>query len=280
MFQTGAGLLNNLINKLPFELHIPGGYQYCGPGTHLQKRLKRGDPGINPLDRACKQHDIAYSQHRDLSARHLADKELRDKAWQRVKSQDASIGEKAAALLVSGAMAAKSKFGMGCQNVMTKRKKKSPKRGSQRRGGSLPAFLPLLSLVRQIGQVLFKKNKQGSGLEAVKVARRLVKEAGGRKKIRVPRMIPLPKTGGFLPFLLPLFAGLSAIGALGGGASAIARTVSDIKNKAKLLDEAQRHNKTMEAIAIGKSGSGLYLKRQRNNASSGYGLYLKQQSKN
>lgn len=213
MLHCGTGLLNTIINKLPFEAHLPGGYQYCGPGTRLQKRLERGDPGINPLDKACKQHDIAYSQHKDLPSRHRADKQLQRSAWARVKARDASLGEKAASLLVSGAMAAKTKLGMGCSSSSpSKKKRKSPKKG----GGSLP-IIPLLRVVRQIGQALFKKNKQGSGLEAVKVARRLVKKAGGRKKIRVPRVIPLPKTGGFLPFLVPLFAGLSAIGALGGG---------------------------------------------------------------
>lgn len=216
MQSSGTGLLNAVINKLPFELHIPGGYQYCGPGTRLQERLRRGDPGINPLDQACKEHDIAYSIYRELPQRHLADKQLQSRAWQRVKAKDSSIGEKTAALLVSGAMATKTKLGMGLKggagcggNVrMGKPRKK--------KGGSLP-IIPLISLARQIGRVLFEKNKQGSGLDAVRVARRLVKKAGGRKKIRVPRMIPLPKTGGFLPFLLPLFAGLSAVGALGGG---------------------------------------------------------------
>uniref|UniRef100_A0A6P7GUK9 4-coumarate--CoA ligase 1-like n=1 Tax=Diabrotica virgifera virgifera TaxID=50390 RepID=A0A6P7GUK9_DIAVI len=96
----GGGLVNSLINKLPFELHIPGGYQYCGSGTKLQKRLARGDPEINPLDAACKQHDIAYSQHSSLEERHKADKELENRAWERVKSKDASIGEKTAALLI------------------------------------------------------------------------------------------------------------------------------------------------------------------------------------
>ena len=56
----GSGLLNRAINALPIELHIPG-YQFCGPGTHLEKRLVRGDRGINPLDAACREHDIAYS---------------------------------------------------------------------------------------------------------------------------------------------------------------------------------------------------------------------------
>ena len=36
--------------KTGIEFHWPG-YQYMGPGTHLAKRLKRGDPGKNRLDR-------------------------------------------------------------------------------------------------------------------------------------------------------------------------------------------------------------------------------------
>jgi len=62
----GRGLLNRAINTLPFELHIPG-YQFCGPGMHLEKRLARGDRGINPLDAACREHDIAYLHSNDLA---------------------------------------------------------------------------------------------------------------------------------------------------------------------------------------------------------------------
>ena len=36
--------------------HWPG-YQYMVPGTHLEKRLALGDPGINWLDRIAKAHD-------------------------------------------------------------------------------------------------------------------------------------------------------------------------------------------------------------------------------
>jgi len=36
-------------------------YNWCGPGTNVAERLKRGDPPINELDAACKKHDIAYS---------------------------------------------------------------------------------------------------------------------------------------------------------------------------------------------------------------------------
>jgi hypothetical protein len=56
---TGRGILNILINNLPFEAHIPG-YQWCGPGTNKAKRLARGDKGVNLLDAACKSHDLAY----------------------------------------------------------------------------------------------------------------------------------------------------------------------------------------------------------------------------
>lgn len=108
----GAGLVNTLINKLPFELHIPT-YQYCGPGTRLDKRLARGDKGINQLDEACKQHDISYSENQDLEHRHLADKILQTKALERLKARDSSWKEKAAALLVAGVMKGKRTMGLG-----------------------------------------------------------------------------------------------------------------------------------------------------------------------
>jgi hypothetical protein len=58
----GKGLINLFINKSPFEAHLPGGYRFCGPGTRLKDA---GQAGINPLDEACKRHDIAYSNFKD-----------------------------------------------------------------------------------------------------------------------------------------------------------------------------------------------------------------------
>lgn len=112
----GRGLIGDAINKvidvLPFELHLPG-YQYCGPGTNLSKRLKRGDPGINKLDSACKAHDIAYSRSSDTEKRAIADKELAERAWERFKASDSSWGEKSAAWAITNIMKAKNKFGSG-----------------------------------------------------------------------------------------------------------------------------------------------------------------------
>lgn len=122
----GGGIVSSVLNKaidlLPIELHLPGGYQYCGPGTRLKERLARGDPGINGLDRACKTHDIAYSRYKDSENRRQADIELAERAWQRFKASDSSLGEKAAAWAVTSAMKVKSKLGGG------RKKKRGPKR--------------------------------------------------------------------------------------------------------------------------------------------------------
>lgn len=122
-------IVNTVIDALPIELHIPG-YQYCGPGTKLSERLSRGDSGINKLDQACKEHDIAYSKYSDSSNRTAADKALAQKAWDRVKSGDASLGEKAAALAVTAAMKAKTTIsGGGKRRRVRKRKQRNLKYG-------------------------------------------------------------------------------------------------------------------------------------------------------
>lgn len=179
----GGGLVGTVINKaidsLPFELHLPGGYRYCGPGTRLQERLKRGDPGINELDDACKEHDIAYSLYKDDFHRQLADKRLAESAWKRVKSSNASLGEKAAAWTVTTAMKAKSKLGGGV------RKKKKQNRGKglylkpTKRGGVLP-LIPIFAGLSALGSLI------GGVSTAVKAASgkglRLKQGAGHKRK--------------------------------------------------------------------------------------------------
>ena len=54
-----------------------------------------------------------------------------------------------------------------------------------------------------------------------------------------------------MPFLIPLSAGLSATGALAGGAAGIAKAVNDAKAVKQQLEENKRHNKTMESIMLG-----------------------------
>lgn len=84
---TGKGLANSVIDALPIELHIPR-YQFCEPGTKLIKRLARGDQGINPLDKACRNHDIAYWKHKDIEERHKTDQILANQSRERITSKD------------------------------------------------------------------------------------------------------------------------------------------------------------------------------------------------
>ena len=157
--KTGSGLVNGIINRLPFELHVPG-YQFCGPGTRLLKRLARGDEGVNPLDVACRDHDIAYSRRKDLEGRHEADRALAERARERVFANDATFGEKATATGVWATMKAKTKLCMGMRNTKRKQRKsgrKHPQRQRRhrnlrvaKRGGFLqflPFVLPALSAI-------------------------------------------------------------------------------------------------------------------------------------
>ena len=60
----------------PFSLSKRSRYQYLGPGTFLKKRLARGDPGINRLDRIAKQHDIDYSNASNIRDKWKADQKM------------------------------------------------------------------------------------------------------------------------------------------------------------------------------------------------------------
>lgn len=86
MYSQGSGIVNNMLDKIPVGLHIPG-FEFCG--TNRQKRLQRGDKEINPLDLACTELDIAYSQNRkDVQKRNIADRILAERAWERVLAKD------------------------------------------------------------------------------------------------------------------------------------------------------------------------------------------------
>ena len=100
-------VLDALIDLLPFELNLPGGYEFCGVGTHLDERLQLGDQGINPLDKACLQHDLAYNSDKD---RRKADRILADKAFARMLSFDAEPSERTAALVTDCCMVSKITF--------------------------------------------------------------------------------------------------------------------------------------------------------------------------
>lgn len=185
--KTGKGFVNFLINSLPFEAHFSG-YQYCGPGTKLKKRLDRGDKGINPLDAACRDYDIVYATSKNLNERHKADKVLENRAWERFKAKDTPRKEKFAAYAVTNAMKAKRKIGMGCKG----KRKRATKR---------------------------------NGVLAAKKKRTLKKKNDGKRLILTP-----VQSGGVVP-LIPIFAGLSALGSLMSGGASVYNAIQNSKRK-------------------------------------------------
>lgn len=65
-----------LLTRFGRELLWPG-YRFMGPGTRLEKRLKRGDKGINRLDHLAKRHDIEYFKAKtNLTHKWKADKRM------------------------------------------------------------------------------------------------------------------------------------------------------------------------------------------------------------
>lgn len=281
--KSGMGILNSAINRLPFEMHIPG-YQFCGPGTKLNKRLTAGQTGINGLDKACKMHDIAYSSSSNVKERNIADNVLAKQAMARVKSRDAKIGEKIAALTVAGLTKIKSTLGAGLRkNKKTKSKHVKPKQKKGIKRKQVKTRQKITNKKKKKGQIFRNTiNSVKKALnnvhpktmsDAVHVAMKAAKSFVGNHSPSEPanhRIIPVPKIGGVLP-LIPIFAGLSALGALTGGSAAVANAVITANNAKKRLKESERHNEMMEAIALGKNrrGEGVYLKPYKN----GLGLY-------
>lgn len=206
----------------------------------MKERLARGDQGINPLDSYCKDHDIAYEASNKLSDRQRADSILENKAWDRVKAWDSSLGERAAAWGVTTAMKTKSKIGSGC------------------------GFKAAVKAAKNI----LKKNKGEKDL--VKLSRKCVMAAKkvsrkNTKKNQTPRIIPIPKTGGKLA-LLPIMAGLSALGSLSGGVTNMIKTVREWKSN-KYEPTHIGNGLYIKPYAGGKykieKGGGLYVKPYR-----------------
>lgn len=257
-----SSLLNWFINKLPFELHFPG-YNYCGPGTKLVKKLLQKERGINLLDEYCKEHDLAYSKSSSLSDRHMADIKLMKMARKRTQDSNAGAGEKIAAHLVNKAMLTKIVNGYGLRN------KKKENKVSVKSGGNVKKHLKkIVSHTKKHLQRLKPKCKK----MAIELAVAAAKEAMKDSDVKLPRMIPIPKTGGVLP-LIPIFAGLSAAGSLAGGAAAITKAINAFKAAKKRLAEIKRHNEKMETLFIGK---GLEV-RPHND---GLGIYIRDIKKN
>lgn len=254
----------------------------------MNKRLKRGDPGINPLDAACKRHDIAYSENSDTKSRMEADKNLENTAIKRVFSGDATIGERATAVGIAGAMRVKrslSKAGLGLRGgvggsidkLTKKRKNKNKKKKTKKQKNRTKVkYVSFPSLVKGAKQAI-KIFKPDNVESAIKAAVTSIKNNTKGKRIRKPRIIKLPTThsGGILP-LIPIFAGISALGSIVNSAAGIMNAIRQYQ-KDKTTTTADTNGSEEKSITIGtKSGNGFYLRPNKN----GNGFYLSPKPKN
>lgn len=256
----GGGFVNTLINNLPFELHVPG-YNYCGPGTKLEKRLKRGDVGINPLDEACKSHDIAYAQNSSLDHRHRADLELAAAAKKRWLESN-SLPERLVALGVNKIMKYKVKRGLGMSltKVITAARKavKSHQQQHHVNGDGNNGVGKGQQRRRRARVKKISTRKLISA--AIKAAKTSIK--GNKNYVKKPRVIPLPKRGGFIP-LIPILGALAAAGSLAGGVTTAAKNIYEMVNK----------KNTALPVSVGK---GMYMAPYK----QGMGLFLTPYQKN
>lgn len=267
--KDGYGLIDYIVNKLP-EIHIPG-YQYCGPGTKLEKRLARGDPGINKLDQACKKHDIAYSTLRNSKQRRQADRELITHALPRIYSHDAKLGERAAALLVTSLMGAKiglSKIGLGLADKKNKRNKmkknrqhvKTVKKRKTNRSKMKRKSISFNELVRGVRTSI--KNSKSSMNNAIKAAIRKGKDMKRNKTVKMARTLKLPKFGGSILPIVSILSALSAVGSISASTSAIMKAFKQIQNIKKYASNGETKKKIGRGLYLmsNASGSGFYLK--------------------
>ena len=113
---TGGSFLDSMVNKLPFEMHLPR-HNFTGPGTKLYKRLnpdgtpKEWSIPINKIDNAAYHHDLCYSKHDDTKTRNeVCDKTMLDELSGIVKQTLREIIDKS---IVGKLIKAKDNFGLG-----------------------------------------------------------------------------------------------------------------------------------------------------------------------
>ena len=114
----GKGIADSFIEKLPVELHLvdfsdgvlkPKRYNFCGPGTKLEKRLnpdgtpKDWSKPINKLDEGCMAHDKTYTS-KDPKTRDEGDVKLKKVAEEVLKDSTSGLSDRLNSRIVAKAM--------------------------------------------------------------------------------------------------------------------------------------------------------------------------------
>jgi hypothetical protein len=242
--KEGSGLVNSIIDNLPLELHIPG-YEYLGPGTNLDLKLLQNVKPKNQLDEAAKNHDIAYARSSDVDKRHEADYKLQEDAWKRVISNDADLGEKAAAYLTTNAMKVKRWLGAGIKYPINldEKDQKMILEGIKLKK---PITLDLdhEQLIRTKNSVMNETYLPLSTYQIKQIKKGIKQKKPIKLQLKVPQLEYINqnnKTGGFLPALLEALPIISAVSSI---ATNLVNAYNNKKANNKLVEERVKNNKT------------------------------------
>ncbi len=114
--KSGGSILNRAIDNMPFEMHLIDNnlsrYNFCGPGSQLNKRISYNSDGTlkiitppkNKLDESCMYHDLSYEKYKDIQHRNIADEKLKKAAEEFLKNKNLTILDKINGQLVNGIM--------------------------------------------------------------------------------------------------------------------------------------------------------------------------------
>lgn len=143
----------------------------------------------------------------------------------------------------------------------TRRKRRSKRRKSKPKNKSI-AFGRLVRGARE--SIKQSKSNAASLNDTIIAAIRNVQGIKQRKKVKLPRVLKLPKFGSGGLAILPILSGLSAIGSITTSAAGVVKAIRDIENAKK---QQQKFGVQSEEKKIGrglqliyKTGSGFYLK--------------------
>ena len=116
----GKGFINDAINSLPFEMHMPG-HNFTGPGTKLNKLLnkdmtpKAWSKPINRVAKAAYHHDICYVKNKDTKTRNeVCDKNV---LTELNGIYNPTLRERMERCVVSTMIGTKKRFGWGLKKT-------------------------------------------------------------------------------------------------------------------------------------------------------------------
>ncbi len=191
-----------------------------------------------------------YDRYKDVKERHKADKILADRAAELAKSKDINWKERVASYFVSKIMHSKVMLGFGM-------KKKC--------GRGLVMDDKIFNKIIKKTRKVLKREKPSTEIQAVKLAMKVAKKSlkgKDKSKIQVPRVIPIPRTGGFIG-LVPILTAISTISSAFGGITSIIKNIGEIRDLWKKYKESKE-------LKTGQIGNGLKIKKFK----QGLGIFL------